>query len=191
MRVPASVRRIALVLTSILLLARMTSAAEPALSADFDGDGRRDHVTVDYADASVLRVWLSTLNATAVIRSSTPVIRVIARDLDGDRRSEIITGSHTGLQVWTKRHHGFKSFKPHRTTPGDLSRPGHRAVHDAPGDPASAVQPPGTVQLGIELAPRPRAPAVNSTAASAASSAPATPAPPHPPLAPRPPPVHA
>ena len=50
----------------MLVLGSFASAAEPSLSADFDGDGHRDHAVLDHTEPTLLHVWLSSTNATAI-----------------------------------------------------------------------------------------------------------------------------
>ncbi|MGC4081569.1 MAG: VCBS repeat-containing protein [Vicinamibacterales bacterium] len=192
MRSRPSIRRVALLLLAgLFFVARVgTAAAETSLSADFDGDGHRDQVTLDRSDASLLHIWLSSTNATAVVRSMAPIIHVVATDLDGDRRPELIAGSHGGLQVWTKRHHGFRSYKPRPIGPGALRKPGHRRVDDGPTNPVPAVQWSGSSQTALSPVVLPRAPAADLVVAGvAASGDPLASALPDAPFAPRPPPL--
>lgn len=156
-------RAIWVALTAILLLTRVAAAADPALSADFDGDGHRDRVTLDHAQPSVVRVWLSSTNATAEIHSHTPIVRLVARDLDGDHRYELIANADGRVQVWTRKRHGFRAFTPHGVVDADMARQGHRTVDDGPAEPPAAIQWTAGASLALELTPQPRAPASGSS----------------------------
>jgi hypothetical protein len=172
----------------MLVLVRFASATEPTLSADFDGDGDRDHAVLDHAEPTLLHVWLSSTNATATIRSQTPIIHLAATDLDGDRRSELIAGDRTGLRIWTKTHHDFRSYRPRRAAPATLASPIHRALHESTTDSQSDVTWSADPTLAVLSRAGPRAPTpgaviVRPTVASRLRSAL-----PHSPFAPRPPP---
>src|SRR5262245_20429007 len=73
----------------VLLWPGLASASE-VLTVDFDGDGRHDLVTLSHRAPSVLRVWLSASHATEILHAPAPFLRVVAADLDGDRRPELI-----------------------------------------------------------------------------------------------------
>lgn len=174
--------------TAVLLLTRFAAAADPALSADFDGDGRRDRVTLDRAQPSVLHVWLSSTNAVADIHSHSSIVRVVARDLDGDRRPELIAGVDGGLQVWTRNHHGFRTFTPRRVVDADLRRPGRRAIDDGPSGSRSAIQWTGGSIVARILTVEVRGPDSDQRRAFSSLNAPFHSAPALPRFAPRPPP---
>jgi hypothetical protein len=166
---PATRRLLWLACACVLLLPHLVAAAEPSLSADFDGDGRRDRVTVDRHEPSVLHIWLSETQTTSIIRTSTPVLRVVAMDLDGDHRSELIArGSNAGLQVWTKKRKGFRSYRPASSAPGSLTRPVHHQVDDGPTDAPSAIPWSGSPTVALLLVPQPRAPSFATHAVSRA-----------------------
>lgn len=159
MPAPPPIRRaLWLAFAALLLLTRIAGAAYPALSADFDGDGHRDHVIVDHAQPSVVHVWLSSTNATADIHSHAPIVRLVARDLDGDRRSELIANADGGVQVWTRKRHGFHAFRPDRGGDADLARQSRRAFDDGPAESGAAIQWTAGATLALTLAPEPRAP---------------------------------
>lgn len=184
----AARRSLWLVLTCMLVLVRFASAAEPSLSADFDGDGHRDHAVLDHAEPTLLHVWLSSTNATAIIRSQTPIIHLVATDLDGDRRSELIAGDRTGLRIWTKTHRDFRSYRPRRVAPATLASPTHRALSDSTTESRSDVTWSADPTVAVASRAGPRAPTpcaviVRLTVASHLRSAL-----PHSPFAPRPPP---
>jgi len=184
-------RTLWLMLACTLLLAGFASAAEPSLTADFDGDGLGDRAMLDRTEPSVLRIWLSTTNATATIRSQTPIIHLAATDLDGDRRSELIAGGRTGLRVWTKKHRDFRSYRPHHAAPDGLASPDHRTLHDTTTDSESAVTGSSAPTLVITSSARPRAPSqcAHSAGPEFAPSPRASLS--HPPFAPRSPPPFA
>ena len=111
------IRTLPLVGLWILLLAARAEAGHRRLFADFDADGRRDHVTVDAREPWIVRIWLSATRSTHIIRSPQPLRGITAVDLNGDRRPELIFSSRShGLQVWTKAPGGFVAY-PHRPRP--------------------------------------------------------------------------
>jgi hypothetical protein len=173
----------------VLLLTPRASAAESFLTADFDGDGVRDHVTLNRDEPSILHVWLSTTGTTTTIRTKAPVIRIVASDLDGDRRAELIaSGASSSLQVWTKKHNRFHSYHPRRTHSGAFDRPNHRKFDDGGTDSPSAVPSPGPPVLAIALSGQPRAPALVGLRSTSPASGGRPSALPLEPFAPRPPP---
>ena len=150
-----------LAFTCLLLCGRVAAAAELSVTGDLDGDGQRDRVTFDRADPCVLKVWLSAAGTTWTVRSRTPIVRIAVKDLDGDHRAELIArGRAPGLLVWTTRKHkGFKTYRPRRTTAPSVSRSTRHAVRsDDPGT-ASGAEAPGSSGLALLLSNRPRAPA--------------------------------
>ena len=173
-----------------LLAPRAARAAEPSVLADFDGDGQRDRATLDGVERSILRVWLSATNSTAILRSQTPIAGIGARDLDGDLRAELIAGGVSpGLQVWTKLRTGFTRFKPGPLMPGTMSRPLGHDVEEDSGESPAAITSAGPSLVALALSPRPRAPSprlvrpIDARAAEPRSFQRLGP------LAPRPPPV--
>lgn len=126
-----------------LLGASRAQAAGPALAADFDGDGRHDRVTRG-AEASVLVVWLSATGTSSVVRSSEPLERVAALDLDGDHhRAELIaSGTSQRVHVWTARNAGFHRYRASRLHwPSTLDRPGPRLDDQLPAPAPDDGQP--------------------------------------------------
>jgi hypothetical protein len=120
--------------TCALVLVPRVGSTEPAVYADFDGDGRHDSVTFDRNERAVLRVWLSRTGTTDVIRSQGPLLRVIATDLDGDRRPELVANcTSTGLHVWkiTGRNR-FRSYSPRRSLPKATIRSSGKTLDDDP-----------------------------------------------------------
>lgn len=126
----------------LLAGAHVAAAADAWVIADFDGDGHRDRAALDRRDPSVLRVWLSTTRSTSLIRNPTPVVGIGARDLDGDRRDELIVGTRaTKIQVFTTRRHGLTAFKPWHARRGALARTSPYRVDDPPDDRAIPIGP--------------------------------------------------
>ena len=144
MRAPVRVLRSPLWLALLCLLgsARVAAAADAWVVADFDGDGIRDRAALDKRDPSTLRVWLSTTHRVSVIHSAAPVVGLSARDLDGDRRAELIVGARgTNFQVWTTRRHGLTPFKPWHARRSALTRATQSRVDDQPIDRPIPVGP--------------------------------------------------
>jgi hypothetical protein len=190
-RTVGALQRLFLALFVCLLVAPYAARAEQrSVVADFDGDGHHDHATLDELEPSVLRVWLSGTRTMAIVRSPTPFFAIAARDLDGDRRAELIAGAPaTGLQVWTTRHAAFSRVQPRPAGPGALDRPVRHNVDDAPGGLPVAVTSAAASLGPPALVPQPWGPAPPPTASidSRAAVPPSGPA--NSPLAPRPPPV--
>jgi len=158
--------RVCLACLCVLVGAGLASASTPFVIADFDGDGHVDRADLTGGDQSAVRVWLSATGRTAVLRSAAPVLEMAARDLDGDRRAELIVSStSSGLHIWKKRGKGFRSVHPKPVAPGVLSAPSRHRVNDTPADSSDAVSPAAPCPLALALAPAPQpsAPACLST----------------------------
>ena len=163
----ASMLRRAVWLTCLcaLLLASRADASESTLVADFDGDGQGDRVTRNWQEPSVLRVWLSATRTTDVIRSREPLRHVVAADLDGDRRAELIVSNRSrGLRIWTKKHKGFRAYHPKQApSPIGLSRPTGHAFDDGPPTPMLEMSASRPVPPSLALSVRPPAPTFGAT----------------------------
>jgi hypothetical protein len=108
--------------------------------ADFDGDGRRDHVSLDATEPSVVRIWLSATKSTQIIRSSQPLLAVTAVDLNGDRRAELVaTTRSSGLHIWTKAHKGFRTYARRHPPTRSFGPQDRRTFNDEEGDAAPAT----------------------------------------------------
>jgi hypothetical protein len=166
---PSTISRKAWLLCAcVLLLPRLAAAVEPTLTLDFDGDGQADQVTVDRHEPSVLHVWLSANDTTQVIRTRMPLIRVIATDLDGDHRPEIIArDSDSQIHVWTRKRKGFHSYRPRKVIPGTLKQPNRRRVEDNEGNPVGVITSAPYAPLALALCASPRAPATGTAPAVA------------------------
>jgi hypothetical protein len=121
---------LSLVFLALLFTPRLTWA-DTGVTADFDGDGRQDRVIVDQRAAAV-RVWLSDSRRISTIGSISSAARLAARDLDGDRRDELlVAGGPNGLQVWTVRAAGrFALFPARPARASTLGTGGQVRDHD-------------------------------------------------------------
>ena len=165
-------------------------AAETSIAADFDGDGLDDRVTVDSGEPSVLHIWLSTTGTTSTIRCAAPVLRIIARDLDGDHRAELIgRDSAAGLHIWTNKRKGFHAFRPHRIVPGALGRATRHSWDDGPPSDTSGVSGKKALPVGLAFSADSRSPARGSASSLPIVSRTAGTHRPLTPLRPRPPPL--
>lgn len=135
----------------VLALSPRAARATQRINADFDGDGQRDQVTVDISRSPVvLRVWLSTAQHPWVIHSRRPLLRVVAVDLDGDGKPELVaTERGTGLRVWKAVGGRLRAVHPRRTGSRLVQRrtgrsfehdpvgPGDQTTTRSEGDPAA------------------------------------------------------
>lgn len=140
------IRRILLFVCAVaLLLVPRIGSAEAVVQTDFDGDGQRDQVKLDRGQPKILQVWLSGTGTTDVIRTRRPVLRVIAADLDGDHRPELIArDTSASLHVWKRdARKGFKSYRPRRSLPkARIVSKGKTIGGDpGPGDDPQQFQP--------------------------------------------------
>lgn len=190
---PALTRRPAfwMVCACILLLPHF-AAAEPSLAIDFDGDGHRDQFTLDRREPSVLRVWLSASATTQVIRTREPLLQVIAIDLDGDHRAELIArDGESRIHVWTRKREGFHSYRPRDIIPGTLKQGNHRRIEDNDREPSVVIASTTFAPFALRLCASPRAPGLESSTACARQTArPCRSLMAVAPFAPRPPPTH-
>lgn len=127
--------------------------------ADFDGDGRGDRVTLDAADARIVRIWFSATRTTEIIRSRQPIRDITAVDLNGDRHPELVASNRShGLQVWVKAHTGFRHYRRRRpVAPRDIASPERRHVNDHDASDAAAVGGAKPVPMPLAIGPRRRA----------------------------------
>lgn len=195
-------RRLHHAIRAVLLLACLGAVVGPAwadaapvrLAADFDGDGQHDSATLDVRNPAAVQVWLSTTGLTSIIHARAPIVAIVATDLDGDRRSELIATSSTpGLQVWSRTRHRFHrlgTVRPHRAGPATLTLPGHRNLDDGPlVDREDGVDSDPTPRLAVASRASPRAPDARLAAAPRIIHVVAPLAPSLHALAPRPPPA--
>jgi hypothetical protein len=118
-------------------------AADRALTADFDGDGKNDWVAIDRSEPTIVHVWLSATHSANVIRSPRAVLRVAATDVDGDHRPELIAtdASTAGLRIWkTHQRRGFRAYHPWRARPRATGSSNRRAIDDDPPDTAEGLR---------------------------------------------------
>jgi len=127
----------------VLLWAPLAAAAERSLAADFDGDGKSDHVAIDRTEPSLLQVWLSTTGRTDVIRNSRALFRILAADLDGDDRPELIAtdASPEHLRVWKKSgaRREFLTYAPRRAPARALPSTHDRTIDDYSDNDAEVI----------------------------------------------------
>ncbi|MEN3338974.1 MAG: hypothetical protein V7647_2650 [Acidobacteriota bacterium] len=135
--------------------ARATAASLTA--CDFDGDGHRDRVRLESRDPAVLRVWLSGEGTTFFLRAGSLIQGITVRDLDGDRRDELIVGGSSGLQIWTSAVRGLKPFPPGEPGRRCLSRP-VRYIADAPDAVPEPLLGSDALPFALAMAARPRPP---------------------------------
>ena len=183
-------RTFMLVSACMLLSCTLARAAESELMVDLDGDGLRDRVLVDSREPSLIHVWLSTTGSVTTIRNRSPLINVVATDLDGDHRAEIIVRDTTArLHVWTRGKKGFRRVHPHSTDASSLARKKRHVVDDGVTDDAAGTTWDGGSFLALALTSQPRAPDSLNVRLASDSAWSRRSHLPHAPFAPRPPPL--
>jgi hypothetical protein len=182
------IRRIVWLVCLGLVIAARASGAQ-AVIADFDGDGHHDRATVEGYRGSVVRVWLSKTRTLLILHIGSPILGIAARDLDGDRRDDLIAGGSSGLQIWAKeRHDTFRRIRPRGGLSEGLERPA-RTVDEASGGAPVAVLPDAAAPLTPTVGERPRPPSHGVSRQQHASTAAVDSARCLPSFAPRPPPL--
>lgn len=179
-----------MVCACVLLLPRF-AAAEPSAAIDLDGDGRHDRFMVDRREPSVLHVWLSGSDTTQVIRTRVELLHVVAIDLDGDHRPELIAcDSESQIHVWTRTRERFHSYRPRDVVPGTIKRQTGGSIDDNDEERPGAITSMPFAPFALTLCASPRAPGLEAptcgaphTARASGSSTAAAP------FAPRPPPT--
>jgi hypothetical protein len=153
-------RTFVLACACVLLASTLAHASEPGLVVDLDGDGVHDRAIVDSREPSLLRVWLSSTDSISTIRNSSPLVGVVAIDLDGDHRAELIArDSAAGLHVWTRGRQGFHRVRPHSTDGTTLARQKRHVADDGATDESTGTSWDGASFLALALTSQPRAPA--------------------------------
>jgi hypothetical protein len=142
-------RRFVWVVCALLLASLAEASSSRTVTADFDGDGRSDSVSIDRVDPSILHITLSRTGTATRIRRARAVLEIAAHDVDGDHLPELITAEASAapaltharaLRVWkTDAHHGLKKVHPRRrATPRTLKAPIRRTLEkDEPADDSS------------------------------------------------------
>jgi hypothetical protein len=157
----------------VLLLPRIT-AAKPFRQVDFDGDGRRDRFKVDRLEPSVLRIWLSASDTTHTIRTRVPLLQVVATDLDGDHRPELIARDRDSqLHVWTRKRNRFKLYRPQHVRVVTVRQPDDRTYDQNGQDAPVALTTTLFTPYALMLCASPRAPGPETFAAPTFDTAPA------------------
>jgi hypothetical protein len=148
----------------LVLLLPHSAAAGPSLAIDLDGDGRRDQVTLDRLDPSLLHVWLSASSTTQVIRSHVPLLQVAAADLDGDHRPELIArDGNSKLHVWMRKHTRFHWYRPRDGARPLLEQPNRRSLEDNDSEPPGVLTSAPFTPIALTLCASPRAPGLEAS----------------------------
>jgi len=156
-----TVRRVfSIACACVVLLPIVAAAAERPLAADLDGDGQHDQLKVDrHRELSVVSVWLSGSNRTELIHTRLALVKVVAADLDGDQRPELIArDSESRIRVWTRKGERFHSYRPHKAVPNTLSQPHPRQIGDHDKEPLGETLSSTFAPLALALCASARAP---------------------------------
>jgi hypothetical protein len=145
---------------SAALLLQPAVAFAEAIYADFDRDGQRDVVSVAPGSRSTIQVWLSATQTLRHLQLTRPILRIVAFDLDGDGRPEIVASdTDAGLHIWRRTKSGhLKRVRPRPTLPVAFSahRPGVlKPITEAADDPAPTSQWAPTANTAGGAAVRP------------------------------------
>lgn len=167
------------------------AAAEASLAIDFDGDGQRDQFRLDRREPSVLHIWLSASDTSHVIRTRLPLLQVVAKDLDGDHRPELIArDTDSQIHVWTRKHKSFHSYRPRDVDPGALRQPNDRTIEDSDSERPGVITNAPFAPFALTLCAATRTPGLESATACAPHTTRAfRSSPAAAPFAPRPPPA--
>jgi hypothetical protein len=114
-------KRFALLASFVLaaLAVAPASARASQVYGDLDRDGRRDLVSVDPAQSSIVRIWLSSTGSLSLVRAPHPIVKLGVFDLDGDGRPELLAAdAAAGLHVWRTNARGHvHPYAPRRPQP--------------------------------------------------------------------------
>lgn len=162
MRHPALTLRHAFwIACACVLLLPHFAAAEPSPAVDFDGDGRLDQLALERGELSVLHVWLSASDTTQAIRTRSPLLRVIATDLDADHRPELIAlDSNSQIHVWTLERKWFHSYRPRDVGPHTLEQRNRRSIEDTDREPSGVIT---STPFALTLCASPRRPGLGAS----------------------------
>ena len=157
----------------VLLLPRL-AVAEPslALGFDLDGDGRGDQVMLDRDKPLLLHVWLSRSGTTQVIRSRVPILQIVAVDLDGDHRLELIARDRDSqLHVWKRKRDGFHSYHRRNAGASPFDQGECRSIENKETEPPGEAGATPYSQFALALCASPRAPGLEPSTSRAPSTA--------------------
>jgi hypothetical protein len=152
-----------------VLLVPHLATAEPSLAIDLDGDGRPDLVTQDRAEPLVLHVWLSASGTTQTIRTRVPLLQIVAADLDGDHRLELVaTDTESKIHVWKRKRKGFHAYRRRVVVAPALERRNCRGIEDGETKPPGVITSTPYAPFALTLCASPRAPGLETTTSRAA-----------------------
>jgi hypothetical protein len=84
-------------------------AAAETVFADVDRDGIRDVLSVLGTSRSTLQVWISSTQQFRKLHTTRPIYRVVAVDVDGDGRPEIVASDTSAkLHIWRQGKNGLR-----------------------------------------------------------------------------------
>lgn len=130
---PLKFRRLAWLICACCLLAPLSAAAEGLLT-DLDGDGHGDTVVAD-SHSHTLQVWFSASGWTQRIHTRATPQQIIAADLDGDSKPELIwSDSNATIHVLTRKHKRFHPFARGQAIPAHSTPPPRDGADQADPD---------------------------------------------------------
>jgi hypothetical protein len=120
------------------------------ISTDFDGDGIADVVRLRESLSTVIEVWLSSSQKVTEIQTKGRTVHVVASDLNGDGRPEIVVADgKSRVRVWRLGSGELTPVQRRKGAPRKAPLPSGDEVDDGPNAPAPADQHRTTVQLPL------------------------------------------
>jgi hypothetical protein len=117
---------------------------------DFDGDGVADVVRLRQSLSTVIEVWLSGSQKITEIQTKGQTVHVVASDLNGDGRPEIVVADgKSRVRVWRLGSGELTLVHRRKRPPPKVPLPSGDEVDDGPNAPPPADQHRTTVQLPL------------------------------------------
>ena len=189
---PLTLRKVFWLACASALVVPCLAAAQSPRPVDFDGDGRRDQFMLDPNEARIVQVWLSASDTTQFIHARRPLLQVIAVDLDGDHKPELVArDARSHIHVWTRKQERFRSVRPRKGVHLALNERRPHRLEDKDDDRPGVITNTPFVPLALLLSASPSAPGCDTSTSRASRPAAAIQSiAALAPFAPRPPPAH-